>query len=178
MEIFKTKRLLIRELKKTDILSLYDYGKEELTVQYQPWDAPKNIKAVRAFYEGTQAQRLKAERRMFAWGVVLQSTNKLIGDCGYHYLEGSSEAVEIGCNIHSLHWRKGYATELTNKLISYLWSNNKSIQIFAECDSRNIASRKVLEKTGFNLETIRKADRLQKGIMIDVCKYKYVVTKA
>ena len=48
-------------------------------------------------------------------------------------------------------WGKGYATELLNKGIQYFFANFNTSRLFAITQPENIASEKVLVKTGFRL---------------------------
>jgi len=50
---------------------------------------------------------------------------------------------------------------------------HKKMEIFAECDSRNISSKRILEKNNFKLIEIRKEDFVQKGVLIDTYRYEY-----
>ena len=67
--------------------------------------------------------------------------------------------------------RKGYGTEAIMIMVDYLFLSRDLTRIQATCDPDNIASNKVLEKTGFKKEgTIRKGG-YNVGRIVDDCLY-------
>lgn len=171
--IFETERLLVRELEMKDVPFLYDYGKNEKVVEYQDW-GPITLPDAEQFYHRSKAQRDAEWRKEYIYGIILKESNELIGDCGYHYLNDSMESAEIGYNLNPTIWRKGYGTEMIKHLVTHILFKHPKIEIYAECDSRNIGSRSVLERNNFNLIELRENDVEQKGVRIDNCKYRFM----
>ena len=62
---------------------------------------------------------------------------------------GDDGAVEIGYGISPEHWKQGYATEAVRAMTAWALSQNGVSCVTAETDDDNIASRRVLEKSGF-----------------------------
>jgi len=170
MTLFETQRLSVRELEVDDIPYIYAYGKEPIVVQYQDW-GPVSLENSEHFYFRSQQDRTSEVRSNYTLGVILQSSGLLIGDCGYHFLDKTHSSAEIGYNLHPTYWGKGYGTELVIDLVAYMLSKHEKLMIYAECDSRNMGSRRVLEKSGFELLEIRKDDVVQKEVLINTCKY-------
>lgn len=76
--------------------------------------------------------------------------------------------IEIGYAIIPSERNKGYATEAIKILVDYLFLTREIIRIQAIIDTRNVASRKALEKVGFKKEgTLRKALWAVKGEWAD-----------
>lgn len=170
MRIFETERLLIRELEADDIPYLYAYGKEDIVVQYQSW-GPTTLADSEQFYLRSVQARKSEVRKDFTFGVILHSSGQLIGDCGYHFENDTRNSVELGYNLHPDYWQQGYGTEMLTHLVKYMRSKHEGLSIYAECDSRNTASRRLLEKIGFELVEVRKGDLMQRGTLIDTCRY-------
>jgi len=66
---------------------------------------------------------------------------------------GSNRST-IGYNLLPGFWKKGYATEITKGIVQHLFDIQEVERAEALVIEENIASKKVLEKTGFKLEGI------------------------
>lgn len=60
--------------------------------------------------------------------------------------------VEIGYILKKSAWGKGYATEACKRLLKFAFEESPLEEIVAVIDTENIASRKVLEKSGLIYE--------------------------
>ena len=73
--------------------------------------------------------------------------NALVGACGYG--RRYDEEPEIGYWIGEPYWGRGYATEAVRALIDHLFSVTDLEAIATGCRVTNLASRRVIEKCGF-----------------------------
>lgn len=97
------------------------------------------------------------EEQQFNRAVIVN--NKIVGSCSL-VLQGDicRKSAEIGYWIGKKYWHQGIATELVKKLCEYGFENYDIVRIYGEIFEPNIASGKVLEKNGFQLEgTLRKS---------------------
>jgi RimJ/RimL family protein N-acetyltransferase len=76
----------------------------------------------------------------------------LIGVCGIEPREGGPE---IGCWIGVSHWGQGYATEAVRALIDHAFADLQHEALQAGTRVSNPASRRVLEKCGFQWTGVR-----------------------
>jgi len=173
MKIFETEHLLIRELDSDDIPGIYAYGKEAIIFQYQNF-GPISLEGAEKFFIRSQRAKEAEVQKDYLYGIEVKSTALLIGDCGY-FINDSHTSCEIGYNLHPDYWGKGYGTGLVKNLVANILAQHKRLNIHAECDSRNIGSKRILEKNDFELVEVRKEDFVQKGVLIDTFRYKYVV---
>ena len=75
----------------------------------------------------------------------------------FHVLHPSGSKLEIGYAIVPSERGKGYCTEAIQLMVDFLFLSKETMRIQATTDTRNLASQKVLEKTGFKKEgTLRK----------------------
>jgi len=66
--------------------------------------------------------------------------------------------MAIGYFLVASERRKGYGTEAVRIMVDYLFLSKNIVRIQAETHPENVASHRVLEKTGFKREgTIRKS---------------------
>jgi len=73
--------------------------------------------------------------------------NTILGACGVTLIDG--EAPELGYWLGVPHWGKGYATEALHAVIDYAFETLGHDQLNAGARVTNPASRRVLEKCGF-----------------------------
>ncbi len=76
--------------------------------------------------------------------------------------------VEIGYFIGEPFWGKGIATAAVNSLCSYVEQRFKPTRIMARIYAHNKASMKVLEKNGFELESVQRKAAIKNGVVLDV----------
>lgn len=90
---------------------------------------------------------LPAETGHWNFAIVERESEKLVGVCGYgkRVLPG----LEIGYWLGEPHWGQGFATEAMRAVIDHLFSTTSLEEIAAGCRVTNLASKRVLEKCGF-----------------------------
>jgi RimJ/RimL family protein N-acetyltransferase len=75
----------------------------------------------------------------------------------FYLLHPGVRILEIGYIILPSERGKGYCSEAVNIILDYLFLSRDTMRIQATTDVRNLASQRVLEKTGFKKEgTLRK----------------------
>lgn len=88
------------------------------------------------------------------WAAIERATDDFIGWFGLHPREDrGSHEFELGYRIRRSTWGKGYATEGSRALIRKGFTELGVRRVFAETMAVNLASRRVMEKSG--LEYIR-----------------------
>ena len=94
----------------------------------------------------------------FVYAIIRKEDNANIG---YVQLIKIEEGWEIGYHIAKKYTGKGYATEAVSLFLSYLKDNIDLDVIIGICLSDNKASKRVLEKSGF--EFVYEGDGLYQG---------------
>jgi len=101
-----------------------------------------------------------------------KSDGVLVGKGGLHTIDWDIPKFEIGYWIRTSCTRQGYATEATLGLVQYAREHLGACRLEITSDARNVASRRVAEKSGFELEGIRRASRRDfAGALADSCMY-------
>ncbi len=91
------------------------------------------------------------------WRFAIESKGELIGGCSaYRGEDIQSHTAEIGYWLGVKYWGQGIATEAVSLLIDYMTTQTDVEQLSAMCSGWNPASARVLEKTGFQQEGIRR----------------------
>ena len=81
------------------------------------------------------------------------------------------ESAELGYWLGRPYWGKGIMTEAVGRICALGFARLPIRRIFAEPFARNLGSRRVLEKNGFQLEGIMRQGAVKQGEGLDYCMY-------
>jgi len=103
-----------------------------------------------------------------SWFKAICLDQKVIGSITLDKRKGAySCTAELGYVLSRKYWNNGYATKAINLAIQNGFEDLQIARIEAFVDPANIASQRVLEKTGFIKEGLLKNSILQKGLLKD-----------
>lgn len=146
MVFLETERLQLRNYKETDFLDVMTYFSDEEVSRYEDFDpmSENQVKEIISEWKDMD-NRLVVE---------LKERHKVIGSVGYWIDEEGHHCIDYDFNPEF--GGKGYATEACKSLICYLFGTKDIPEIFGDCDVRNEASWKLMERLGF--ERLQKLD--------------------
>ncbi len=147
--LFQTERLFLTLLSIQDLSDLYQVLSNE-TVRHPVAILPKafDLKEAEAFiHHATQKMKETQEFCLSVW----DATHQYIGYAGLHPTNHAHE-LEIGYWLAESEWGKGYATELTQGLLTFAFQRQSVTSVIATTALDNTASQRVLEKCGFRRE--------------------------
>lgn len=153
--------VFLREMEEKDWIDVHEYASKEIVCQYQPW-GPNNEQESKDFVNQVMKDTKSTERTRFVYSIVDKESGKMIGAGEFNIRDSQNRSGEIGYILNPSFWGKGIATEVAELLIKFGFTQLKLHRIFATCDPRNIASSKVLEKTGMLKEGTMRQDLLLK----------------
>ncbi len=150
MIIFETSRLRVRHFSAADADNYFALQGNPLVMQY--------IRPARTREESDTFLRekiLAAPPGDFKgyWAVEDKETKEFLGCFVIIPIPDDIEKTQLGYSFLPEHWGKGYATEVTKEGVSYFYNRTPLPEIYGVVETGNIASKKVLEKTGFLLHT-------------------------
>ena len=100
-------------------------------------------------------KRNLSHQEQFGYGlfsVLLRDTGELIGDCGLEQMEaGDSKVAELGYDLRSDFWNRGYATEAAVAVRDYAFNVLHLPELISLIRVGNLASKRVAEKVGMTL---------------------------
>lgn len=79
--------------------------------------------------------------------------------------------AEIGYYVAEQYWGKGIGTSAVKQACSYIFKYTDIIRIYAEPFADNIASCRILEKSGFVCEGVLRKNAVKNGKIIDMKMY-------
>lgn len=82
-----------------------------------------------------------------------------------------SHSAEIGYWLGYEHWNKGIATEALTDFTKYIFETTEIKRLFNPVTSLNIASARVLEKAGYELEGVLRMAVAHEGSYVDELLY-------
>ncbi|TQR16346.1 GNAT family N-acetyltransferase [Psychrobacillus vulpis] len=104
-----------------------------------------------------QALKKTDEGQLYAFGIFLNTTDKLIGDISLTQIaRGDLQSCYTGFTLDKEFNGKGYTTEALQLVVDFAFTELKLHRIEAGAMPDNIASIRVLEKVGFKKEGIAK----------------------
>ena len=90
--------------------------------------------------------------RVQYWPVFRLDDHAHVGCCGLRPRSPAQRVYEIGFHIRSSHWRQGYALEAARAVVTHAFYALGASALFAGHTPRNDASRRLLEKLGFEYQ--------------------------
>ena len=166
--VLETERLRLVEIEQEYLTDLYTlFGDEEVTRFY-------NIKTFGKEEDGQIyldwfRNRFK-DKMGIRWGIELKENPGIIGTIGFNNFTVHHKA-NIGYDLQSAYWGKGYITEALNKVLDFGFTNLLLNRIEAEVLIGNVASERVLSKLGFQREGILREWMLWDGRYFDMIMY-------
>lgn len=94
------------------------------------------------------------QKYYFAYTIFDRSSSKAIGYFYFYFINNIASHLKIGFELIPDFWNKGIMTEVLKIILKYLFEGIELNKVCAEVNAEHKASRKVLEKCGFNLEGI------------------------
>lgn len=142
-----TDRLILRKFKIEDSFFMFtNWASNKNVTKYLTWEPHKDIDTTKSILESwiNSYDNLT----YYQWCIVLKDIDEPIGSIGVVLLDEKNELVQIGYCIGEKWWGKGITTECLQKIIEFLFSSVKVKKIEAKHIIENIASGKVMKKSG------------------------------
>lgn len=148
--LITTERLLLRRFRPSDAVTLAAYRSDQAVARYQSWDAPYTLQQAELAVLGLAAGD-PDEPGWFQYAIERTADRAHLGDVGVNLHENRMQA-EIGFTLATAHQGQGYAAEAVGAVLNHLFTIRGLHKVSAECDARNAASARLLERLGFTRE--------------------------
>ena len=168
--ILTTNRLLLREFVESDWQAVLAYQNDPLYLRYNPW-TQRTEQDARQFVRWFIAWQEEQPRKKFQFAAILPGEERLIGNCGIRMRSTNAREADIGYEFDSRYWGQGYATEVARAMLAFGFGQLGLHRIWAHCFAENVASARVLEKIGMQLEGRLRENEWMKGRWWDTLVY-------
>ena len=123
------------------------YARDPEVTRYLVWKPHKNIQETEQFLSA--CEELWRTGKDYAYVIALKKDGSLIGMFGLHSM---NLKVEVGYALARPYWGEGYMTEALRSVIDWVFTQPDIFRVQAICDVDNVASARVMEKTGMTRE--------------------------
>lgn len=157
-EIINTERLLLRRFKLDDSYNMFkNWANDSEVTKFLSWKPHSSIEATKEILENWINDY--KNNNTYNWAIELKEIGEVIGSICTVKLDEKNYSCEIGYCISRIYWDKGIMSESLKSVIDYLFSEVGFNRIVAKHDVNNVASGKVMVKSGMKYEgTLRQVE--------------------
>ena len=150
--VLETPRLILRQFCAADLEPFVAYRNDPEVYRYQGWQIPylrvdgeNFIQQIKQSVPGTPGEWLQL-------AIVPRGGTALVGDVAFHITRTNPRLAYLGYSLSRSAWGQGYASEAVSKLVDYLFRVLDIHRVVADCDVKNSASIRLLERLRFRRE--------------------------
>ena len=165
----ETERLFLRRVVKEDVKEIFTLRSNKETMKYIPRPLVKTEEDALAHIAMIEDKIENNEG--INWAITLKNDPKLIGLIGHYRIKPEHFRAEIGYMLLPEYHGKGIIVEAIKETIKYGFEIMNLHSIEAVIDPENLASEKVLQKSGFVKEAHLKENEYYEGRFLDTVIY-------
>jgi len=151
----KGDKINLRRIRRSDAESIYRHVIDREIARYTFIPHPYLIEDAYAFIRLSHRQIRR--KTNFPLGMEQKETGQIIGMISLDHVSHEHKNAELGYWLGKQFWGQGIAKEAIKLILSFGFKELKLKRIYARVMHPNIASAKLLEKSGFTYEgTMRK----------------------
>jgi [ribosomal protein S5]-alanine N-acetyltransferase len=148
---FTTPRLRLRPPLPDDAPAMFEsYTRDREVTRYVSWAPHPNVEATRQFIEQFCVAGW-ATGEAFPWLITVAEDDAVAGMLDLRPL---ATRVEVGYVLARRYWGRGLMTEAARAVVDWAIAQPDVYRVWAVVDLENVASQRVLEKTGMAREGI------------------------
>jgi RimJ/RimL family protein N-acetyltransferase len=151
MKYIKTKRLILRDWKNSDIAPFTAMNRDPDVRRY----FPELITPEESKQFVFEAQKDIEDRGFGLFAIERRDTGEFIGYTGVQVLEEDGPfnleffpCIEIGWRLIKKHWNQGFATEAATGVLKFIKRNTEIKEVYAYSAERNFPSINIMRKLG------------------------------
>lgn len=164
--IIKTDRFILRPWRSTDAASLarhINHPKIALYTISIPY--PYSLQEARSWLRRRTNKQQNASISLY-WAIEIDG--QAVGGISLKDIIKGHKA-ELGYWLAAAYWGQGIMTEAAKEIKEFAFNNLKLKRLWAGCFDINPASRRVLEKLGFELEGVLRKAHKKNGRFVNDC---------
>lgn len=144
----RTDRLLLRPLCLGDLKTVHEYACDSENTKYMLFLPNSTEQETADFLSSVEQEWQQEHPSSFEFAIVLDDVQ--IGAVSISLGEITNQG-EIGWILNKNYWNCGYVSEAATAVLVFAKTQLHLQSVIAQCDWRNIASAKVMEKIGMRL---------------------------
>jgi ribosomal-protein-alanine N-acetyltransferase len=150
---------MLRNLKRDDASAWYDYLKEPQAIEHTSW----NLTCLDDLLPQFDEFESNAPTSQIGLAIICNDSGQLAGTVGFHTISSINRSAELSYNLAPKFWGQGLARVAAVALCDWAYQVMQLNRIQATVLETNLASIKVLERSGFEREGYLKAYRMVRG---------------
>jgi RimJ/RimL family protein N-acetyltransferase len=162
-----TSRLVLRRHRLDDLDDLALIFEREDVCRYLYWEPRDREATLEVLRTRIERSEELEEENLLNVAIERRDQPGLIGDFMLRWQENVNRQGEIGGSLHPDMHGRGYATEIYGALLNLAFERYHLHRVFGNCDARNIASIRSLEKAGLHQEAHLVENEFVKGKWTD-----------
>ena len=160
----ETRRLILRKFESSDLDFILDHFGNSFVSRYlYDNEPPRNLGEARKILDWC----MDINSDHIRWLIALKENSEPIGTIGFHRYDDQNNSAEIGFDLGEAYTQKGIMTEALKSAIACGVEEILLHRIYASAAVTNIASNKLLESNGFQLEGVIRDQYLFRGKYYD-----------
>ncbi len=166
----ETERLVLREFVEGDWAALHAFESLEVVNRYEVYDAHTET-ASREYVAKAIASAAESPPSVVELAITLRGDDTLIGRIGMKRSGHELGIGEIWYGVAPEHQQRGIATEAARAFFGHAFTDLGMHRLFGDCDPRNIASARLMERLGMRREAHHVQNLWAKGEWCDSLIY-------
>lgn len=166
--MIKTKRLILLPLEMDELLLLLQ-GVDQLEKYLKLTSSGEVLdESTKKAFQWLYHKGLQDEANYLwytNWQMILETTKQAVGSVGFIGPPDEDQEVEVGYGTYEQHQNKGYMSEALEAMLKWALKQPGVQRVVAETTSENIASQRVLKKSG-----MKKIKETRKSIFWEIEK--------
>lgn len=159
-----TTRLDVREYTRHDHASVQGWATDDAVVRFMPW-GPNSDDETTAYLERCIGYQSDAPRLIHELCVVDRATGTPIGGVGIRLdPDATRRQAEVGYVLRRDRWGQGFMVEAVQAVLQLGFEHFDLHRVWAATDPQNLASGRVLDKCGFQLEGCIRENVVRRGV--------------
>jgi RimJ/RimL family protein N-acetyltransferase len=147
--VLETERLTLRQFTEADVGNLFDLNSDPEVMRYLNGGKPASRENIRDEIIPFHLGAYERFPGFGTWAAQATATGDFLG--WFHFRVVAGQGIDLGYRLHRRAWNKGYATEGSRALVSKGFTSLGVERVFGHTMAVNLASRRVLEKSGLVL---------------------------
>ena len=139
----------LRELTDDDVPAWFERASDPESAVLAGDPIPESVKM--GFHWLQRHRERFRQQAGIRWAIVPKGSTGSVGTIGLANISKEQRIAELGIVIGRADWGKGIGTSAAHVVTGYAFSTLGLAEIHAEVLQRNLASRRLLEKVGFQL---------------------------
>lgn len=152
-EEIETERLRLRLPTESDAELVFgSYATDSEVSRYLAWRPHRSISDSKLYIK--ERIRMWESGERYTWSIELKDCDSFIGMLTFRWPVHFRTSISFV--LGRIYWNRGYASELTQKIVSWSLTQKGIYRIEAFCDVENTRSIRALEKSGMAREALIK----------------------